>query len=169
MILIEALKRVKLNEKKIQAAIALIQLNSARLSHETSAYPDPVAMVAETVQSARDLVLENQTLMHRIHKTNLQTMVTIRLGDTSITRSIDEWIYRRDKGAGLALSVVQALTDRNLKETVTRQSDGTLVEIKIVRHYDAAARDQALAVLREEPTLIDSVLEIVNATTTLLE
>ena len=45
MKIIEALKTVAINRKKIEANIGLIGLNSARLSTENSAYADPTVMV----------------------------------------------------------------------------------------------------------------------------
>lgn len=43
------------------------------------------------------------------------------------------------------------------------------VRVTISRFYDLLVRDKALAMYRTEPTLIDSALEIVNATTELWE
>lgn len=169
MKIIEALKKLKSNEGKIADLRMKISQNTARLSYESSQYSDPAAQITEWVQSCRDTMKESERLSHLIHKTNLLTNVTIEIGGKKITKSIDEWIYRRVKGAPSDYSVFQCLTDRNLKETAIKQSDGTLLEVKIVRAYDAEQRDKALAIFREEPTLIDGALEIINATTDLLE
>jgi hypothetical protein len=44
-----------------------------------------------------------------------------------------------------------------------------VIEKKIVRHFDPAERDRMRELYRSEPTIIDSTLETVNATTDLIE
>lgn len=168
MKLIEALKTVKLNEKKIADFQERIRRNSARLSNETSPYDDPTKQVTEWVQTCIDLNRSNTDLIHRIHKTNSSTTVPITIGGKQVFRTIDEWIHRRTH-ADTDRRTMLMLTDRNLREGSVEQSNGERVEVSIVRHYDAAARDQQLEILMEEPTLIDSQLEIVNAITDLVD
>ncbi len=55
--------------------------------------------------------------------------------------------------------------EQNLKTS----SDGPTTEIRIVRCFDPAERDAKIELYRSEPGLIDRTLEVVNATTDLLE
>ena len=61
-----------------------------------------------------------------------------------------------------------ALGDRNLRETVIQTSTGQREETKIRRYYDPATRDTKIELYRSEPSIIDSSLEIINATTDLV-
>lgn len=166
--IIEGLKRLKLLDKRISKLTSDIGVHAVKLSNETSGYDDPTRQVADWVQSACALIDEKEQLIHRIHRTNCATAVPIAIGGTTHTRSIDEWIQRRNNNY---LPVYQQLNDRRLRgrETVAQQTDGSTVTLTIQRHYDTAAVDAQLAVLLEEPSLIDSALEIVNATTELVE
>lgn len=169
MKIIEALKKIKMNENRLVKLRQDIASNSARLSNETSPYGDSATkQVTAWLDEARSLVLDNETLIHRVHKTNVTKEVSIEIGGKLITKTIDQWLTRRRTGVHQQAGVVQMLTDRKLKETTITQSDGTQVPVTIVRHFDAAQRDKELAALQEEPFLIDSALEIVNATTNIV-
>lgn len=169
MKLIEGLKTLKLHQKKIVEIQALIALNSARKSIEKSAYKDPTAQVAAWIASSESHNFEAERLTRRIQLTNLSTQVTVTLNGQAITKSISEWVYRRRYGAPNALKTYRMLTDRNLKPEVMKQNDGSLLEIDVVRHFDSEHRDKMLSLYHDEPTIIDMALEIVNATTDLME
>jgi hypothetical protein len=122
-----------------------------------------------------DILQEVLNLGLRIQKTNMQTLVTITLGGKDITQSISAWILRRGQGKvmkGLSnddLLIWSMLGDRGLKETKQLQSTGQALEIKIKRFFDPAERDRMKELYMSEPQLIDAKLEVVNATTELLE
>ncbi len=46
---------------------------------------------------------------------------------------------------------------------------GSITQIRIRRYYDPAVRDAKRELYRGEPSIIDGVLEVVNATTDLIE
>lgn len=171
MKIIEALKRVKMNKVKIADLQAKVGLNCANLSHETPVYgAETKKTIDGWIQSAVDAAAENIRLLCAIQRTNMATPVTIEIGGKSVTKTIAEWVWRRREYAALDMLTYSKLGDRGLKETTVQSSTGgAATEIKIVRHFDPAKRDAALAVYRDEPHLIDSALEIVNATTELLE
>lgn len=169
MKIIEALKKIKLNEKKIADYTTRIKQHSAILSTETSPYADTKKEVDGWLQAVADLVKENETLMRRVHTTNTSTQVNVEVGGKQVTKSIDEWLYRRNKGIEFERLSVAALTDRNLKEQAVPDKEGKMQIITINRHYDASLRDKRLGQLMDEPSQIDMALEIVNATTDLLE
>lgn len=169
MKIIEALKELKLNLKKIDDITKRIALNSARKSFETSPYPDPAKQVIDWLSSIKGLSQRNAELTLAIARTNAATMVTIELQGVAVTKSITEWIYRRKVGSVVELKAWAALTNRNLKDEQIRQTDGTILDSKVALHYDQAQRDTIVDALTAEPTLIDTRLEIVNAVTELME
>jgi len=169
MKIIEALKELKTNAKKIDDTIKRIQLNSARKSYETSPYTDPSAQVKDWLNSVGGLVQRNGQLTLAIAKTNAATQVTIEIQGKQVTKSITEWIFRRRVGVQEETKAFLALTNRGLKDEQIKQTDGSVLESKVVLHYDQKMRDEILDALTMEPTLIDTRLEIVNATTDLME
>ena len=169
MKIIEAMKQVKANKEKITDLTARIGQNCANLSIETPLYPDAADKVREWTQSCLDISRDNVELLVRIAKTNMATMVTIQLGENNVTKNIAEWVWRRREYAALDATVWQKQTDRGLKEGNVQTSPGTISEIKLQRHYDPALRDKNLDILRREPHMIDAALEVVNATTDLME
>lgn len=172
MKIIEAMKRIKANIEKVDDLRAKIGQNSAHLNYETPPYGDQqTATVMGWVQSALDISQENARLGIAIQRTNLATPVTIEIGGKQVTKQIAEWVLRRRTYAELDLNTWSRLTDRGLKEgTVNPTMQGSdPVKVSIVRNYDPAQRDVNMAIYRLEPHLIDAALEIVNATTDLLE
>jgi hypothetical protein len=170
MKIIEAMKRVKMNKEKVADLRKRIGQASANLSIETPLYENAAEKVKEWLQSCADLSQDNVALLVAIQRTNLATNVTIELGGKQVTKSIAEWVWRRREYAKTDMDTWAHLTDRNLKEQRVAQSTGAEpLEIKLIRNYDPTERDDKLALYRSEPHIIDSALEIVNATTDLVE
>jgi hypothetical protein len=170
MKIIEAMKRVKANKEKVADLQRKIGSVSANLSHETPLYgAETPAKIVEWLQSCNDTSQENIRLLCAIQRTNLATKVTIKLGDKDVTKSISEWVWRRREYAGVDLATWATLTDRNLREGQLPQSTGAPQLITIVRHYDPIRRDKMMDLYRTEPHEIDAALEVVNATTELME
>jgi hypothetical protein len=104
-----------------------------------------------------------------IQRTNLATSVTIELDDKVITKTIAEWIHRRRDLAQEEQSMWNCLTDRGIAEGIVKGPTGDPVEIKIVRFFDPGERDNKRELYQSEPMIIDSRLEVVNATTDMIE
>lgn len=170
MKIIEAMKKVKQNEEKVADLQGKISQVCANLSHETPIYGTETAKkVAEWSQGCDDLSQENIRLLCAIQRTNLQTQVAIEVGGKTVSKSIAEWVWRRRKYAAVDLATWSKLTDRGLKEGFMNSSTGTPFEVKIVRHFDPNKRDEMMAMYRSEPHQIDAALEVVNATTEVIE
>lgn len=169
MKIIEAMKRVKSNKEKIGDLQQKIAVTCANLSVETPVYPDTKAKINEWSQGCDDLTQENIRLLTAIQRTNLATNVTIELDGKQVTKNIAEWVWRRREYAGIDLVTWSKMTDRNLKEGQINQSTGQPLMVTIVRHYDPEKRDQMIAMYRDEPHKIDAALEVINATTDLIE
>ena len=170
MKIIEAMKRVKANKEKVADLNQKLAAICANLSHESPLYGTETGnKVKEWLQSCVDISQENVRLLCAIQRTNLATRVSVELGGQSVSKTIAEWVWRRREYAAADQKTYTVLTDRGLKEGMVQTSTGQPMELKIVRHYDPVARDTAMAIYRSEPHLVDAALEIVNATTDLIE
>ena len=127
--------------------------------------------MAEWLQSHSDIIKEILHLKSSITRTNLNTLVTIELGNKQVTKSISEWIERRRELAKLEEDIYRMLTDKGLKETYQNQltPNAPVTIIKKRLYFDPVERDRKIELYRSEPSIIDSTLEITNAVTELLE
>lgn len=170
MKLIEAMKKCKDLARKADDIKAKIAQNSAHLSFETPTYGDKQRdQVREWLQSHEDIQKEILRLRVAIQKTNMATTVAIELGEKQVTKTIAEWIHRRRDLAKADMSAWANLSDKGLKEGVGKNSLGEALEVKIVRNFDPVERDKKLELYRSEPSIVDATLEVVNATTDLIE
>lgn len=170
MKIIEAMKRVKANKEKVADLQSKVGQYCANLNFETPTYGAETAdKITEWLQSCTDLAQENVRLLCAVQRTNMATMVTISLGDKSVTKSIAEWVWRRREYAASDLATWQKLSDRGLREGTSQSSTGHQVDVRIVRHFDPARRDAMVAMFKSEPHEIDAALEVVNAVTDLIE
>ena len=170
MKIIQAMKKLKDLSAKAQDLRAKVAQHAADLSIETPVYADQKRQVSEWIQAHSDVLKEILRLRVSIQRTNLQTQVSIELGGKTVTKSIAEWIHRRRDIAKSELEMWQKLGDRGLKEqNVQTSPGGPVTEVRVRRYYDQQERDQALELYRSEPSIIDGNLEVVNATTDLVE
>lgn len=168
MKIIEGMKRLKDLDGKAKDLREKIKRYSADASFETPAYPDQSAQITGWLQSHRDTLFEIETLNFRISKTNALTSVTVSLEEGNITKSITQWILRRRKLAEAEKQSWECLTDRGIKEGFTSGPSGQL-HVTCRKYYDQETRDKKVEQFRSEPHKIDAALEIVNATTDLME
>lgn len=170
MKLIQAMKKLKDLAIKAEDLRKKVSVHCADLSIETPVYPDQRGTVLGWLQSHGDILKEILSLRVSIQRTNLATSVTIELEGKQVTKSIAEWIHRRRDLAKLDMGAWSALGDRNLKEqNLQTAQGGPVTEVRIRRYFDPAERDRKVEVYRSEPSVIDATLEVVNATTDLLE
>ena len=169
MKLIEAMKEIKALKVKAEDLRKKMQQFSAKASFESNTYPDQSAQIKEWMQSHHDTVKRIAKLQTSIQRTNLATIVSVQCEGKSVEHSIAEWILRRRELAELEKQAWSGLTDKGIKEGQIVQSDGTKMDIKIVRFYDPSQRDERITSFREEPGVIDRTLETVNAVTDLIE
>jgi hypothetical protein len=169
MKLIEAMKKIKENKEKIVDLQKKISENCAHLNIETPLYPDAEQKVTSWAQSCEDLNQENIHLLTSIQRTNLQTQVSIVLGEKTVTKCIAEWVWRRREYAAIDYNTYMKMTDRGLSEGKGRSSTGVDLDLKIVRKYNPETRDKKIAMFKSEPHMIDAKLEVINAITDLIE
>ena len=169
--LTQGLKLQKSMISDIAQLEALVTKHSADFENETPLLGDAskqCAQVAAWAQSARQLENDLEWLNLRIQKTNNATLVTVELAGKQVTKPLTSWIHRRQKGCDRMTSLEQAHNDRGLKEQSIRNSSGVTETMKIRRYYDPQAQAQRIMDAKREKSLIDSTLEVVNATTDLL-
>lgn len=169
MKIIEALKKTKDLERKADDLISKIEKHSAITNLETPVYTNQKKQIAEWLQSHNDVLKEILKLRIAIQKTNLETEVTIEIGNKQVTKTIAEWIHRRRDLAEKNKRAWLSLTDRNIQEGIVKSPSGDPIEIKITRYYDPVEKDNKIEEYASEPNIIDSKLEIVNAITDLIE
>lgn len=169
MKIIEALKKCKQLRKKANDLMVKVKENSAMLNCETPLYEKPEEQIKEWIQSHHDTVKEIEKLMLAVNKTNLNTLVKIKIGNNDIEKSISAWILRRRELALLERDIWKSQTDRNLKEGQIKESTGNVLEIKVIRYYNPKERDLKVELYDNEPIIIDSTLEVINAQTDLIE
>jgi len=171
MKIIQALKKIKDLRKKADDIKDKIKQHCADLDCETPQYPDQRRQVSEWLQAHGDILKEVLHLKESIQRTNLNTKVTIELGNHSVTKSISAWIERRRELAKLQEDCWRALTDKNLKETYQNQltPNSPITRVTKRLYFDPVERDRNVELFRSEPSKIDSTLEITNAITELLE
>jgi hypothetical protein len=173
MKLIEAMKLIKELQIKADDLRGKVKQYCADLDFETPMYPDQKRQVSEWIQAHSDILKEILKLRVNIQRTNLSTIVEIFLGgDKPVSKTIAEWIHRRRDLANAELLMWQGLTDKNLKEGqfLPVTSPGVAATpVKLRRYYDPQQRDEKVVLYRAEPGMIDRKLEVVNATTDLIE
>lgn len=164
------MKLVKDLQRKAEDLRGKIALNSAHLSLETPTYGEKQKdQVREWLQAHSDVLKEILRLRVAIQRTNLATSVSIEVGGKNVTKTIAEWIHRRRDLAKLEGEAYGKLTDKNLREGMGTNSMNEKVEVKIIRNFDPAERDNKIELFRSEPSIVDSTLEVTNAVTDLLE
>lgn len=169
MKIIEAMKELKRLNVKVDDLRGKISKYCADLDIENPTYPDQRGQVREWIQSYSDSLKEIARLRVAIQRTNLATNVKIELGNKQVEKSIAEWIHRRRDLAKLEQAGWAALTDRNLRDGKAKTTSDALVDVKVRRYFDPAERDEKVALYRDEPSIIDGTLEVVNAVTDLME
>lgn len=169
MKIIEALKKIKYLQQKADDIKEKVKKHCADLDCETPMYPDQRSQVSQWVQGYNDIIKEILELRVRIQRTNLDTAVTIELGNIHVTKSIAEWIHRRKDLAKLDESIWAALTDRGLKESQQFQLTPSAPQgfVKRRLYFDPSVRDAKVELYRSEPSKIDYTLEVINAITDL--
>ena len=168
MKIIEGMKKIKLNEKKITDNISRIQQYASKLSSEMAYFKtdeEQKKQIKSLIQANIDLVTEIMKLKRQINITNLLTRVEI----DKFIGSIDEALMMKRKYCQLLISTFNALTD-GAASTRLRSApsfDGKLPQV--LRLYDEATKNECIRRYQDLLYTIDSRLEVINATTELIE
>ena len=166
MKLIEAMKELKLIEKKMAKNAQLITKYSAQPNSERLYFGDAESQKKEIqslIQSNLDLAENYVALKIRIERTNLETVIEFHGKDLSLAELL---VYKR-KIAKAILTTFEALDDSSAKMGLMRRSSGEDRAV-IERFYDERTKNDKLREWQDFYEAIDSRLEVVNATTDLV-
>lgn len=172
--IIQALKKMKSLKEEVEQTRQLLAAHCADYANESPVYETvekQKAQVSAWLQSIEDKLQAYTALALRVKYTNLMTQVTIYLEDGArkLTLPLEEWIIMRREIAPIKQTVFSSVGDRSLKDKEVRTSAGGTETVQVRRYYDPVCRDTALMRAKSLPALIDSHLEVVNATTPLLQ
>lgn len=170
MKIIEGMKKIKELQVKVEDLKGKISQYCAIQSVETPTYgKDQAQKIKEWLQGVHDTIQEILRLRVAIQRTNINTKVKVELGGKFVEKSIAEWIHRRRDLAELEKKVWEALGDRGLREGILQNSQNEKVAVTVVRYFDPSEKDNKVALYRDEPSVIDRTLEVINAVTDLQE
>lgn len=173
MKLIEALKKRNELKKKIDDINAKISKYCADHESETPTYKTPEdqrKQIDSWIQSVRDITFEIEKLSLQISRTNNSTIIQIDLNGNLISKPISSWIIRRQDLINLETRSYEVLTNRGLTQkllSIPGQAEKAFDNVR--KYFDQATRDRKIEELTSEKSKIDSTLEIINATTDLVE
>lgn len=167
MKLIEAMKRLRVIEKRMDGNAADIERYSSMVSTEIPIFEsqeEQKRKVKGLVQANGDLLQEYLNLKSRIERTNLETRVRISEREHTIAELL---VIKRK----LAQSMIRTFEALNEKSGAQRLRNAPQIEGRtphVVRFYTENDRNEGLRSWQDFYHEIDSRLEVVNATTELL-
>ncbi len=170
MKIVEGLKKVKMNRKRIDQLHLKVHELFAHMETDEKphGYDNPKATLEGWVQTIHDLQKDNATILAAVQRTNLETEVTVEVVEGKpVTKTIHDWLYRRREGVDFDYRTFYNMRT-NLKPITERNDAGDLKVINVVYNFPVEKRDELLATYSEEKVKIDSALEIANATTDLV-
>ena len=167
MKIVEAMKELKLTEKKMIKNNNSIQKYSSQPSNERPYFQDEATQKKEVknlLQSNKDLLSNYLALKKKIEKTNLET--TIEMDGVKYT--ISDLLVLKRRLAKIMIDSFDSMNDKSAKQSLMSMR-GTDSSIKIERFYDERERMEGLSKWQDFYDNIDSRLEVVNATTDIIE
>ncbi|MGD2072884.1 MAG: hypothetical protein PVG65_05300 [Candidatus Thorarchaeota archaeon] len=172
LMLIEAMKKLRIIEKKINTNTNSINRYASMVSTEKPSFDNEGKQQREInalIQSNEDLMEEYLILKKRIEYTNLFTTVEMH----GRKYSISELLVIRRKLANLMVSTYNALNDREgqsrlqmYQRTSATASDSE--RPRVVKLYKEEMKNEGLKKWQDLYDNIDSRLEVINATTPLM-
>lgn len=166
MKIVEAMKELKLIEKKMEKNADSIQKYSSQPSNERPYFSTEDAQrkeIKSLIQSNIDLLNNYLGLKKSIEKTNLETQVEF----DGKKYTISELLVLKRRLAKMMIVSFDSMNDSNARQNMIRGTgDNT---IKIERFYDEREKNEGLRKWQDFYDNIDSRLEVVNATTDLID
>ncbi|MFW6219563.1 MAG: hypothetical protein ACOC33_01840 [bacterium] len=166
MKLIEGLKKLRNIEKKIKKNCEYITEYSSKLSNEKPEFDsdnEQKIEIEQLLQSNKDLSELYLNLKKKIDKTNIMTECTIN----DETRSLHEFLTIQRKIGNLLIKTYNSLNEHKAqsKLTIYRGVD----KISIDRLYSEKMKNEKIRYYSDLIDEINSSLEVINATTDIIE
>jgi hypothetical protein len=168
MTLIEAMKEQKLILKKIEKNTVRIAELSSKLDSEKPIYAteaDQRKAINELAQSNEDLAMRYMQLRAQRDYTNMFTYVAMNGKEYSIS----ELVLLRQKLGKLIISTYEAMSDKAAEAKLSSRMYASSTNAKVERLYDEETRMNKLNDWQDFIGRIDARLEVVNATTQLMD
>lgn len=166
MKLIEAMKKLKVIEKKVAKNKESIQSYASLPSNEKPIFETEAKQKVEVkalIQANTDLTTEYLKLKNAIDRTNLDT--TVEMG--GVKYSITDLLVIKRKTAQLMIGTYNALNDNAANNRMSRggyaTNDGK--SVYTVRYFDEVEKNNGLMKWNDLYDNVDSRLEVINATT----
>lgn len=167
MKLVEAMKELKLIEKKMLKNNNSIEKYSSQPSNERpyfSSESEQRKELKSLIQANKDLLDNYLSLKKKIEKTNLEVETEI----DGNKYSISELLVLKRRLAKIMIESFNSMNDKNAKGNL-HSMRGVDNSIKIERFYDEKEKNEGLRKWQDFYDNIDSRLEVINATTDLVE
>lgn len=169
MMLIEGMKRLKVIEKRMESNMASITRYSSGIDTEKEAFGDEEGQkkeVAKFIQSNGDLMEEYMRIKLQIDMTNLQTRVVLE----GTERCLTEWLILKRKMARMMENTFGSLNEQTgtMKLRDQRRIGAEDKVPMLKRYYDEDKKNASMRKWQDTYNAIDSRLEVINATTTLV-
>ena len=170
MKIVEAMKKLRVIEKRMKSNSDSITKYSSMLSTERPYFPtedDQRDEIRSLVQSNTDLFTEYLGLKKRIEKTNI--FVTVELGGKGY--SLSDLLVIKRKLAVKMIETYSAMNDKEGHQRIRNARTPSSIEgnVNIVRFYVEDVKNKGLREWQDLYDNIDSRLEVINATTDLVE
>jgi len=168
MKLIEAMKELKLVEKRMEKNREQITQYSSGLSNEKEIFGSEQKQIDEVkslLQANVDLFNRYLYLKRSIERTNLETKVEFSVG----TYSISELLAIKRRLQHGVINTFKALNTQSAEARMRTIKIPDNVEVKVVRYYREEEKNLLLKSWMEFFENIDGRLEVVNATTDLID
>ncbi|MDI9388397.1 MAG: hypothetical protein QM441_04110 [Synergistota bacterium] len=168
MKIIEGMKRLRVIEKRMDSQRRAITEYASKLTTEMPRFQtkeDQAREVASLIQSNNDLFAEYLRIKRSIEYTNLK--VTLELQKSVYT--ISDLLVIRRKLADMMVATYRALNDDMAQHRLrnTPRYDGETPKVETL--YDEREKLENIRKWQDLSDMIDSRLEVVNATTDLIE
>lgn len=167
MKLIEALKQLKVVEKRMDSNSIKITKYSSIVSTERPAFENEEVQKTELkalTQANKDLLKIYLILKNKIDKTNLTITVSI----DGVEYTINELLVLKRRLIQKMINTYQALNEEEAYDRFRKFASNDK-EAKIVRLYNEKDKNENLNFWQNLRDNIDSRLEVINATTDVIE
>lgn len=167
MKIVEAMKELKLIEKKMLKNNDAIKKYSSQPSNERPYFQDETTQrkeVKNLVQANNDLLNNYLSLKKRIEKTNLGVEVEV----DGRAYTISELLVLKRRLSKIMIDSFDSMNDQNAKHNIMSMR-GVDNSVRVERFYDERDKNEGLRKWQDFYDNIDSRLEVINATTDLVE
>ena len=168
MKIIEGMKRLRVIEKRMESQRNAVTEYASKLSTEMPRFQtkeDQAKEVASLIQSNNDLCAEYLRIKRSIEYTNLK--VTVELQGKAY--SISDLLVVKRKLADRMVATYRALNDTVARDRLRNapKFDGETPKVEVL--YDERTKLDNIRKWQDLADMIDSRLEVINATTDLIE